>query len=100
MKFLSYIPIGFIRAYQFILSPLLPMSCRYWPSCSQYACEVLARHGVARGGWLTLVRVLRCQPWGGAGYDPVPERFQPWLGVTQRGMRAAGQRDHRCPGHS
>lgn len=61
-----------IRAYQLVISPLLPASCRYLPSCSAYAAEALELHGPVRGGWLALRRLLRCHPWGGSGYDPVP----------------------------
>ena len=63
---------GLIRAYQLLLSPLLLPSCRYLPSCSDYAAEAIARHGAARGCGLALGRLLRCHPWGGSGYDPVP----------------------------
>ena len=63
---------GLIRAYQLAVSPLLPPSCRYLPSCSEYAAEAIAVHGAARGSWLALKRLLRCHPWGGSGYDPVP----------------------------
>ncbi len=61
-----------IRLYQLAISPLLPPSCRYRPTCSHYAVEALARHGPVKGGWLALRRIARCRPWGGAGYDPVP----------------------------
>ncbi len=61
-----------IRLYQLCLSPLLPPSCRFVPTCSAYAIEALTRHGLLRGGWLTLRRLARCHPWGGSGYDPVP----------------------------
>jgi len=64
---------GLIRAYQLLLAPVLPPSCRYLPSCSQYADEAIARHGALRGSWLALGRVCRCHPWGGHGYDPVPD---------------------------
>lgn len=64
--------IGAIRAYQVGISPILPASCRYIPSCSEYAIEALRRHGTARGGWLAVRRLLRCHPFGGRGYDPVP----------------------------
>jgi putative membrane protein insertion efficiency factor len=62
-----------IRAWQLLLAPVLPPSCRYLPSCSHYAEEAIARHGALRGSWLALHRVCRCHPWGGSGYDPVPD---------------------------
>jgi uncharacterized protein len=61
-----------VRAYQLIVSPLFPPSCRYLPSCSDYAIEALERHGTLRGVSLALWRLARCHPWGGDGYDPVP----------------------------
>lgn len=61
-----------IRFYQLCISPLTPPSCRFVPTCSQYAVEAIRRHGVVRGGWLAIKRLLRCHPWGGSGYDPVP----------------------------
>jgi putative membrane protein insertion efficiency factor len=69
---LALIAILPIRLYQWCVSPLLPAACRYDPTCSAYAVEAIERHGLMRGGWLTLRRLLRCHPWGGAGYDPVP----------------------------
>ncbi len=63
---------GLIRAYQLLISPLLLPSCRFEPSCSHYAQEAIATHGAARGTLLALLRLLRCHPWGGSGYDPVP----------------------------
>ena len=60
------------RGWQIGPSRILPPSCRYSPSCSQYAIIALRRHGVIKGGWLTLKRLMRCQPWGGCGHDPVP----------------------------
>jgi uncharacterized protein len=62
-----------VRAYQLLLSPLLPPSCRFLPSCSEYAAEAISRHGALRGLGLALWRLARCHPWGGSGYDPVPE---------------------------
>lgn len=62
----------FVRGYQVSLSPLLPSSCRYFPSCSAYAIEALERHGAVRGSWLALRRILRCHPFRPGGYDPVP----------------------------
>lgn len=61
-----------IRAYQVVLAPLLGGACRHEPTCSRYAAEAIARHGVARGGALALRRLLRCHPLGTRGYDPVP----------------------------
>jgi putative membrane protein insertion efficiency factor len=61
-----------IRLYQWCISPLLPAACRYQPTCSAYGIEAIQRHGLLRGGWLTAKRLLRCHPWGGSGYDPVP----------------------------
>ena len=69
---LAWLLIGLVRAYQLVLSPHLPPSCRFFPSCSHYALLALERHGAVRGSWLTLMRLLRCQPFGTAGYDPVP----------------------------
>ncbi|CDH45364.1 MAG: membrane protein insertion efficiency factor YidD [Candidatus Competibacteraceae bacterium] len=65
--------IALIRVYQMGISPVLGNHCRFYPSCSQYACEALERHGVLRGGWLAIRRVLRCHPWHPGGVDPVPE---------------------------
>jgi hypothetical protein len=62
-----------VRFYQLTLSWLAAGSCRHAPSCSAYAIKALERHGALRGGWLALRRLLRCHPWGAAGYDPVPD---------------------------
>ena len=64
---------GAVRAYQLLLSPVLPPSCRYLPTCSDYAVEAIERHGALRGTALALRRLARCHPWGSSGYDPVPE---------------------------
>lgn len=61
-----------IRIYQRCISPITPPSCRFTPTCSQYAVEALRKHGPIRGTWLAIRRILRCHPWGGHGYDPVP----------------------------
>lgn len=63
------LPIQFYRA---AISPHTPPSCRFTPTCSQYAIEALRKHGPLKGLWLTLKRISRCHPWGGSGYDPVP----------------------------
>ena len=61
-----------IRVYQWTISPLLGPSCRFYPSCSQYAAEAIDCFGVLRGGWLAVKRIGRCHPWHPGGYDPVP----------------------------
>jgi len=66
-----------VRAYQAMVRPLLGPACRYTPTCSQYAIEALRVHGVWRGLGLAVWRVLRCHPWGGSGYDPVPPARSP-----------------------
>jgi len=66
-----------IRLYQWTISPVLPRSCRFAPSCSEYAAEAILAHGPLTGGWLGFRRILRCHPWGGHGYDPVPTRGRP-----------------------
>jgi putative membrane protein insertion efficiency factor len=63
--------IGVLRAYKWAISPLLPMSCRYVPTCSDYAMEAVDRYGVLRGGMLAVWRLLRCHPLVKGGYDPV-----------------------------
>ena len=64
--------LGLIRFYQICLSPTIPSSCRYYPSCSAYAYEAVAKWGTWKGTQLAVRRLLRCRPWGGHGYDPVP----------------------------
>lgn len=69
----SRIACGVVRGYQLLLRPLLPAACRFQPSCSEYAREVLAGHGVIRGGGLALRRLARCHPFNPGGYDPPPD---------------------------
>lgn len=64
--------IKLIGLYQCLLSPLMPPTCRFTPSCSQYAREVIFKHGAWRGTWLSIKRVIRCNPWNSGGYDPAP----------------------------
>lgn len=66
---LVLLPVYFYRA---CISPLTPASCRYTPSCSEYAIIAVKKHGPFKGAWLAAKRILRCHPWGGHGYDPVP----------------------------
>jgi len=61
-----------IRGYQLAISPLLGPSCRFYPSCSQYAIEAIETHGSLHGAWLTMKRISRCHPWHEGGFDPVP----------------------------
>ena len=61
-----------VRFYRRFLSPLLPATCRFEPTCSQYALDAIEMHGAFKGGWLTLRRLLRCQPFSRGGFDPVP----------------------------
>ena len=61
-----------VRAYQQFISPVVPASCRYTPSCSEYTAQALTAHGFVRGAWLSACRVARCHPWAEGGYDPVP----------------------------
>lgn len=61
-----------IKIYQYTISPLLPSTCRYEPSCSNYGIEAINKHGIFKGSYYTIKRILSCNPWGGHGYDPVP----------------------------
>lgn len=69
---LARLLISVVRVYQVAISPWLPPSCRYEPTCSAYAIQALRTHGAGRGSWLALRRMGRCHPWGGQGFDPVP----------------------------
>jgi uncharacterized protein len=74
MKYLNpkYILIALIRLYKIFISPLFPPSCRHYPTCSQYAIEALEKHGMFKGTYLALVRILKCNPFFSGGFDPVP----------------------------
>ena len=63
-----------VRIYQTVISPLTPATCRYQPTCSHYTVEALKKHGLFYGGKLAIKRIFSCHPWGGSGYDPVPEK--------------------------
>lgn len=72
MKILVYPFILLIKFYQKLISPLLPSNCRYSPTCSEYSKLSLLKHGLIKGGLLSIKRIIRCNPWGGKGFDPVP----------------------------
>lgn len=65
-----------VKVYQTLISPFLPSTCRYQPTCSHYTIEALEKHGLLYGGKLAVKRIFSCHPWGGSGYDPVPEKRQ------------------------
>ena len=72
MQLLSRVMLALIAFYRTCISPLKPPTCRYTPTCSQYAIEAIKKYGPIKGGWLALKRILRCNPFGGSGFDPVP----------------------------
>lgn len=72
LKFISFILLLLIRLYQLLISPFLPNSCRFTPSCSEYGMQAIAKYGPFKGGWLTIRRISKCHPWGSHGHDPVP----------------------------
>lgn len=66
--------IGFIKFYRRWISPILPPSCRFYPTCSQYGLDAIKRFGAVKGGYLTVKRIMKCQPFHTGGFDPVPEK--------------------------
>ncbi|MCH8862893.1 MAG: membrane protein insertion efficiency factor YidD [Proteobacteria bacterium] len=87
-----------VKAYRAVLSPLLRPSCRYYPTCSDYALQALARHGALKGLWLALRRFCRCHPWGGSGLDPVPGTPD-WDRVNSAGFSSPELTDHKTCSH-
>ncbi|WP_417450111.1 membrane protein insertion efficiency factor YidD [Kordiimonas sp.] len=85
---LGWVLLGFIKVYQLFISPLLGPNCRFQPTCSAYALEAIRLHGAIRGGGLAIRRILKCHPWGGFGYDPVPQ--------SPRGKAAHGSPSCAC----
>ena len=73
MRPVTHLLRGLVFAYRGLLSPIMPGSCRFRPTCSRYALDAIGRYGALRGGRLAATRLARCHPWGGWGYDPVPE---------------------------
>jgi len=72
---LNYLFIGLVRFYQLAISPWTPSTCRYTPTCSSYSIEAFRKHGPIKGLYLSIKRILSCNPWGGHGHDAVPEKF-------------------------
>ena len=72
LKLITYPFVLLVRFYQIAISPLKPPTCRFTPTCSSYALEALKQYGLFKGGMLAIRRIMRCHPWGGSGYDPVP----------------------------
>lgn len=72
LKVLAFPFLILIKIYQMFVSPLFPSSCRFTPTCSNYTYEALKKYGIFKGGWLGFKRIIKCHPWGGSGYDPVP----------------------------
>ena len=64
--------LAIIKFYQNFISPLLPSTCRYTPTCSEYAKQSLVKHGLIKGSFISMKRIIKCNPWGGNGHDPVP----------------------------
>lgn len=73
-KMLAQPLLGLVWLYRRAVSPLLGVNCRFVPTCSEYAAQALKEYGGVKGGWLAVKRIGRCHPWGGSGYDPLPER--------------------------
>lgn len=68
--------IAILKIYHRLLSPFLGQHCRFIPSCSEYAVQAIEKHGIVRGGWLTIKRLLKCHPWHSGGYDPVENDYK------------------------
>ena len=77
--------IGLIKFYQRFISPLTPPTCRFYPTCSQYGLEAITRFGALKGGWLTVKRIVKCQPFHPGGFDPVPVKNLDDVGKEDRG---------------
>ena len=73
MNIFAHVVAAPVRLYRLVFSPWVGFNCRYQPTCSAYALEALEKHGALKGSWLTLRRLVRCHPFGGNGYDPVPD---------------------------
>lgn len=81
--------IGFVRLYQKFISPLFPPSCRYYPTCSNYAVVALQKHGAIRGTLMAVARIARCHPFVPGGFDPVPDKFSLRRNINQADIEKA-----------
>ena len=93
-RFAAWPLIVLVRLYQRLISPLLPASCRYYPSCSAYGLRSLETHGALRGSWLTVTRIARCHPWAAGGMDFVPgtPEAEQWAEEQRLSAATTGQR--------
>ncbi|MET7298323.1 membrane protein insertion efficiency factor YidD [Embleya sp. NPDC005575] len=92
---MKYLFMGFIRVYQWTISPMLGPVCRFYPSCSHYGYEAMSVHGAVKGTYLTVWRILRCNPWNSGGVDPVPPRTRrPWR-LPERKSRSESEPHER-----
>ena len=89
-----------VRVYQWVLAPLFPPSCRFEPTCSNYALQALERHGAALGSYLMVRRIARCQPWCAGGHDPVPDELPRELRLFSRWTTPARPSSSRTREHS
>lgn len=86
-----------IQLYRHTISPLGPPTCRFTPTCSEYAVDALTEFGLIRGGWLTLVRLLKCGPWHHGGWDPIPDRESAGVAYEVQDQDAAADDDCSVP---
>lgn len=93
-KILVFPFVVLIRFYQTCISPLTPPSCRYTPTCSAYALEAFRRHGPVKGFFLSVRRIARCNPWGGSGYDPVPDECTDFGSPISTGRKTGNKEKH------
>ncbi len=89
-----------LRAYRYLLSPWIGGSCRYWPTCSEYAREAIETHGAARGSYMAAVRLARCHPHGAGGVDPVPATFRWRCWCAEAPVAGGAGRSAGAPGVS